>query len=210
MARSIQRSVDGVSVDEFHARFKGTVPLEEPELPSTAFDEVGVYIIVARAGEVTARQDRKGNVHRIAGLTVTDARVIEGELKTILVERLGLYGSDTDTETPSGQLTLPFTADPETGEVPEAFVDITDEVDELRSELEQTKGPEGIVGSIHSRSPEAAAAPKSGGLKVVPFRVDEPTGEGPQIDSLNERETVGQIRQSKDPALLRFLEGEEK
>jgi hypothetical protein len=213
MARAIQRQVDGVAVDEYRARFKGTVVLEEPELPSTAFDEVGVYIVVARCDEVQMKQDKKGNVYRIAALTATDARVAEGELKTILVERLGLYGDDT-VDPPTLSDNLPDAA-PVGGsqlqfDLGAVIADTGEIVDEIGEQefADVTDGVDGVIGSIHQRSPEAAAEGRGGGaLKTVPFRLDSDASEtAPDVDTLNERVTVGRIRQSKDPALQRFIE----
>ena len=211
MARSIQRQTDGITIEEFHARFSGRVLLEEEDLNATALEEVGVGVVVFKTDGTGTSINRKGTVIRTAVLKVTDLRVLDGDLKKLLVERLGLYGDDTvelpTTTAPDaiaaqlsdqGQL---FGADPETGEIDEELDAIVNSARVSEPEEE----PDGIVGSIHAHREQASTASTGGpvshnGVKVLPFTesdVDGVTGE---------REVLGRIRQSSDPSLQKFFE----
>jgi hypothetical protein len=94
---SAQRSIDGVgSFEEYRARFTGTIDLEDdPEINATTLDQVSVGVVVIRTKDVQAKLGRDGVLARVGVLNVTDLRVVDGDLKDLLVERLGLYGGDT-------------------------------------------------------------------------------------------------------------------
>lgn len=94
MSRTSDR-IDGVSFEAFKGRFSGTVELEEEEASAAAVGEVVVFVGVASIMDVQAKLDKDGVLSRIDVFKVTEARVLEDDLKQILVDRLGLYGNDT-------------------------------------------------------------------------------------------------------------------
>jgi hypothetical protein len=95
VTRVAQKSVDGISVTNHKARFTGTVFLEEEEAQAASLDEVLVLVVVAKVQDVQAKLNRSGELDRVNVMKASDARVLTGDLKNILVDRLGLYGSDT-------------------------------------------------------------------------------------------------------------------
>jgi hypothetical protein len=92
----ISNNVDGYEFSNYFGRFSGTVELESEEAEAAAIGETLVLVVVANVSDANAKLDNKtGDLNRIAVLKATEARVLDPELKQLLVERLGLYGSDT-------------------------------------------------------------------------------------------------------------------
>lgn len=191
----LDRRVDGITIDNWEARFTGRIPLENEELEAATVDNTVVLVIVAHQdGMNVTVNKRTGDLTRTNVMKVTDARLIEGELRSVLVEKLGLYGSDT-VDPPmvkpepaiadEDQMELPFQADEDTGEV-QTFGTV------------DSGAPAGVevVGTIKANGPQG-----SGRHGVIPFN---PTA-GPAGPTTGE--TVGHINNTRrDPALASFMD----
>lgn len=92
----MSNKVDGVSFDMYRGRFTGTIDLEDEEAEATAIGETVVMVVVATVNDANAKLDKAGDMARIAVFKATDARILDDELKTLMVQRLGLTGGDTD------------------------------------------------------------------------------------------------------------------
>jgi hypothetical protein len=193
MTRKPQSSMDGVPFDSHRARFSGTVPLETEEIEATSLDEVLVMVVVARVQDVQAKVV-KGELERVNVLKVTDTRLLTGDLKKILVERLGLYGTDTvDPEMVDDLSVDDLSVDLETGEVLDASEPVfSPAIDD----------EEGVVtlGHIGDRHPRARSERRDGGPKVKPYSEDDG---GPSVPV---GEVVGRIGRQDRGVLTAFLE----
>jgi hypothetical protein len=203
MTRKPQSSMDGVPFDSHRARFSGTVPLETEEIEATSLDEVLVMVVVARVQDVQAKVV-KGELERVNVLKVTDTRLLTGDLKKILVERLGLYGTDTVDPEMVDDLSVDdlsvddlsvddLSVDLETGEVLDASEPVfSPAIDD----------EEGVVtlGHIGDRHPRARSERRDGGPKVKPYSED---GGGPSVPV---GEVVGRIGRQDRGVLTAFLE----
>lgn len=188
MSRTAQTSIDGINVDFYKFRKSGSVEVEEPEADAAVMDAVVVTVEVSKVDDVQYKSDKDGNVTRIAVLKTTEARVLEGDLKALLVERLGLYGTDTAEPiliTPGERTPSQREAKAEEDEKEEIIEDDDDE---------QPGEPDGVVGHIRDHVSSAA---KSGMSNVKPFNATS-------FDGPNDTEVVGRIK-PKDDALGRFL-----
>jgi hypothetical protein len=203
MTRKPQSSMDGVPFDSHRARFSGTVPLETEEIEATSLDEVLVMVVVARVQDVQAKVV-KGELERVNVLKVTDTRLLTGDLKKILVERLGLYGTDTVDPEMVDDLSVDdlsvddlsvddLSVDLETGEVLDASEPVfSPAIDD----------EEGVVtlGHIGDRHPRARSERRDGGPKVKPYSEDDG---GPSVPV---GEVVGRIGRQDRGVLTAFLE----
>jgi hypothetical protein len=198
MTRKPQSSMDGVPFDSHRARFSGTVPLETEEIEATSLDEVLVMVVVVRVQDVQAKVV-KGELERVNVLKVTDTRLLTGDLKKILVERLGLYGTDTVDPEMVDDLSVDdlsvddLSVDLETGEVLDASEPVfSPAIDD----------EEGVVtlGHIGDRHPRARSERRDGGPKVKPYSEDDG---GPSVPV---GEVVGRIGRQDRGVLTAFLE----
>lgn len=189
MPRRIQTTVDGIAVDHFRARWTGSVDLEETEANATALDEVGVFVVVGRVKDVQNRLDRSGDVARVAVLQATDTRVIEGELRELLVNQLGLHGSDT---IPPALVPEPLLGDDQGDDEDDEEDTPSPDVPHPREEEDVQ---DGVIGSIHDRAPDARPVERDS--RVSRFSGDTvgtPTGT-----------VIGRIGRN-DPALAKYLD----
>lgn len=92
---TISERFDGINFALHRGRFSGSVDLEETEAAAAAMGETLVMVVVANVADVGAKLDKNGDLIRIPVFKATDARILDTELKQLLVERLGLYGADT-------------------------------------------------------------------------------------------------------------------
>jgi hypothetical protein len=213
MTRKPQSSMDGVPFDSHRARFSGTVPLETEEIEATSLDEVLVMVVVVRVQDVQAKVV-KGELERVNVLKVTDTRLLTGDLKKILVERLGLYGTDTVEPEMVDDLSVDDLSVDDLS-VDDLSVDDLS-VDDLSVDLETGEvldasepvfspaidDEEGVVtlGHIGDRHPRARSERRDGGPKVKPYSEDDG---GPSVPV---GEVVGRIGRQDRGVLTAFLE----
>lgn len=97
----ISDRVDGIAFDMYRARFTGTIDLEDTEAEASATSETLVMVTIATVDGFQAKLDKEGDLARIAVLKVNDARVLDPELRDLMIERLGLsYGDMGAAPTP--------------------------------------------------------------------------------------------------------------
>lgn len=177
MTRKAQATLDGISVNNNKARFSGTVDLEDVEAEAASLDEVLVMVVVANVKDVQAKLDRTGDLDRINVMKVTDARLLTGELKALLVDKLGLYGADTvppATITRDVDLTTGEVLDPDDSDsavFSPAGTEIPDEESyEAREPVAEVS--DGVIGHVGRRDPNA--------------RPERSGGNGPRTKAYNE------------------------
>lgn len=194
MSRKAQAVFDGIGATSYAARFTGTIPLEEAEAEAAVYDETLVLVVVGKVETFHPKFDKEGNVTRVNVVKVSDARLVDGELRNVLVEQLGLYGSDTvviPTMPPAAQPAdagWDPLADDETGEIPTQGVEV----------LGYENGVQ-ILGHVKSN---AGAAPSGGeGPKTVPFNPSD----GPIAPATGE--VVGRIGRHDSELTSFFDEG---
>lgn len=206
---TIDSRLDGISYSEYRVRGSGTVVVEERDAASLAMGAVGVAVVVFNVVDLNAKMDKEGDVARIAVAKLTDFRILEDDLKNLLVERLGLYGADDPVALShpeeagtlfDGELQPISYQDFVQAAVNDAVAALTAEelTDSLSAFFNEDDGSEVpvVVGSIHNRSGTLPEEAKEG-LKVAPFAfLDNAVPES--------RETLGRVRQSKDPILAQY------
>lgn len=90
MARGAQKAINGMAVDHQKGRFAGTFDLEDFEVDSSGLDETVVCVVVARVQGSNPKITKKGELDQVTSYGVTDMRVVDPELRSALVDRLGL------------------------------------------------------------------------------------------------------------------------
>jgi hypothetical protein len=80
-----------VGFDAVAVRFGGTITeLTEEEVESSGLDAVAVWVVVVNTNGVSVKTAKDGTVTRINVFKVTDGCLVPDDLKTLLVEKLGL------------------------------------------------------------------------------------------------------------------------
>ena len=158
----MSNKVDGVAFAMYQGRFSGTVDLEDEEAEATAIGETLVMVVVATVKDLNAKMDKDGDLARVAVFKATDARILDDELKDLLVERLGLYGGDTVEPVliAPGTRRQPEEAEVETGEI-EGFSE---------PENEQLS-----FDDVEVLTPERSEGPKTVPYNTMPSFVPEAT-----------------------------------
>lgn len=90
MARGAQTAINGMAVDHQKGRFSGTFDLEDFEVDNSGLDETVVCVVVARVQGSNPKITKKGEIDQVTAYGVTDMRIVDPELRSALVERLGL------------------------------------------------------------------------------------------------------------------------
>lgn len=124
MPRHAQRTFDGMAVTKPKARFTGTFELEDTEYDSCPLDNTVVCVVVAKIGDLNIKvTDTEVEATRV--LKISEMRMLpDGDMKTQLVEQLGLYGFDTlPLDVPTKAPDAARVVDNDTGEI------VTDDVD---------------------------------------------------------------------------------
>lgn len=231
MSRASQR-IDGVAFEAWKLRHTGTVEITEEDADKLAIGEVVVTVSVSVVGDVQAKLDKEGSLSRVGVLKATETVVLDGELKGILVDRLGLYGSDTmpppvriipgeRTEAQRAsiqgiedvQYAYTINADTETGEIPFP----QDVVDQERQEWESRQAALDDESPVDDEEEEFfgdAEVEVIGSIyDATKDAVPEPrSGSGPKVVPMRESEVqgagggqaVGRVS-VKDPVLARAL-----
>ena len=84
-------TLDGVGFDAVAVRFGGTITeLTEEEVESSGLDAVAVWVVVVNTNGVSVKTAKDGTVTRINVFKVTDGCLVPADLKSLLVEKLGL------------------------------------------------------------------------------------------------------------------------
>lgn len=199
MSRQIARSLDGVGIEEYRARYTGTIVLEDEEASASALDELTVEVTVSRVKDVQVKVDKGGNVARIAVRQVVESRLLEGDLRDLLVERLNLLSAD-----PEPVLITPGQRTPAQRSAAQDDPATEYEVDEETGEVVSEVVKETIDGVIGHIKDHAAPTPPSAMSNVKPFNPDAFEGD-PRNAGPGETEVVGHIG-SRDSTLSKFLQ----
>lgn len=222
MPRSSNSSFDGLPIDNWQGRMTGTFELEEDEVRASLLDTVQVAVVVVKSRNVKVDASEKGEVTATRWYKVTDFRVVDPELREILVERLGLVGTDTLFGI-MGVDPPPLTGDPHPAEItPGDDGPLTGEGDDEDEVPEHEVGTPVDVDDVRRRQAEARAAreariegtddgPKVGRFGEDPFEpspdatMPDPIGE-PEVPSTTE--TLGSVYDGsarKDKHLAAFM-----
>lgn len=106
---SASKAIDGIPYDAYKARFTGSPILESDEAERLTVGEVVILCTVVKVKDIQSKLNRHDELERVAVCGVTDARVLDPDVSRLLVERLGLFGSDTGSfDTPSNDGFRPF------------------------------------------------------------------------------------------------------
>lgn len=84
------RLFDGQAVDLFSARISGAFDIDEDDVGDFGLDETVVMIVVAQVNGGSVKKLASGDLQRINTLGVTAMRVASGDLRTELLDMLGI------------------------------------------------------------------------------------------------------------------------
>jgi hypothetical protein len=194
------QTFDGFGFDLQQARFTGTVDLELDEAKKAALDEVLVFVIVAKVKDVAVKTVKE-DIARIAVCKVSDARVLDDELRNSLVEGLGLVGEDTYVPiSPKSKA-----VDEETGEIMDREEAAGEQGQFSFSDAEEAYDPSqddgvtvvGRIGNGDAATPHSASGPR-----FMSYADFDTTG---TVHNLDDASPVGRIGVT-DPTLSSFLD----